>query len=102
MYLKISELILRAIGSEGGIPPPEPLFRPPRLACPTEAVRRREAEAKRTNSSFHSAFSGTPSFARFGGKFFLYFPSINTGLSLMVMVILPPLADFVSVLKAVE
>jgi hypothetical protein len=30
-------------------------FRPPRLACPTEAVRRREAEAKRTISSFSRA-----------------------------------------------
>ncbi len=36
VYLKKSELILRAIGSAGGIPP-EPPFRPPRL----------EAEAKR-------------------------------------------------------
>jgi hypothetical protein len=41
VYLKKSELILRAIGSAGGIPP-EPPFRPPRL----------EAEAKRTISSF--------------------------------------------------
>ncbi len=41
VYLKKSELILRAIGSVGGIPP-KPPFRPPRL----------EAEAKRTISSF--------------------------------------------------
>ena len=50
VYLKKSELILRAIGSAGGIPP-APL-RPSRLACPTEAVRRREAEVKRTILSF--------------------------------------------------
>jgi hypothetical protein len=45
VYLKKSELILRAIGSAGGIPP-EPPFRPPRL----------EAEAKRTISSFSFRF----------------------------------------------
>jgi len=39
VYLKKSELILRLIGSAGGIPP-EPPFRPPRL----------EAEAKRQNA----------------------------------------------------
>jgi hypothetical protein len=38
VYLKKSELILRAIGSAGGIPP-EPPFRPPRLACPTETEK---------------------------------------------------------------
>jgi len=47
VYLKKSELILRAIGSAGGRAKTEPPFRPPRLACPTEVVRRREAEAKR-------------------------------------------------------
>jgi len=52
VYLKKSELILRAIGSAGGRAKTEPPFRPPRLACPTEAVRRREAEAERTISSF--------------------------------------------------
>ena len=40
-YLKKSELILRAIGSAGGIPP-RPPFRPPR----------QKAEAERTISSF--------------------------------------------------
>jgi hypothetical protein len=45
VYLKKSELILRPIGSAGGIPP-EPPFRPPRL----------EAEAKRTISSFSFRF----------------------------------------------
>jgi hypothetical protein len=45
VYLKKSELILRAIGSAGGIPP-EPPFRPPRL----------EAEAKRAISSFSFRF----------------------------------------------
>jgi len=45
VYLKKSELILRAIGSVGGIPP-EPPFRPPCL----------EAEAKRTISSFPFRF----------------------------------------------
>jgi hypothetical protein len=44
VYLKKSELILRTIGSAGGIPP-EPPFRPPRF----------EAEAKRTISSFSRA-----------------------------------------------
>jgi len=51
VYLKISEPI-SLTGSAGGRAKTEPLFRPPRLACPTEAVRRREAEAKRTISSF--------------------------------------------------
>lgn len=41
VYLKKFELILRTIGSAGGIPP-KPPFRPPRL----------EAEAKRTISNF--------------------------------------------------
>jgi hypothetical protein len=62
--LKISELILRTIGS-AGCPEADashrygvkiaPVVSPrslPRLACPIEAVRRREAEAKRTISSF--------------------------------------------------
>jgi len=53
VYLKKSEPILRAIGSAGRIPP-EPPFRPPRLACPTN---RREAEAKRTISSFSRALA---------------------------------------------
>jgi hypothetical protein len=44
VYLKKSEMILRAIGSAGG-KPPEPPFRPPRL----------ETEAKRTISSFSLA-----------------------------------------------
>jgi len=44
--LKISEPKLR-LGSAGGRAKTKPPFRPPRLACPTEAVRRREAEAKR-------------------------------------------------------
>jgi hypothetical protein len=44
VYSKKSELILRVIGSAGGIPP-EPFFGPPRL----------EAEAKRTISSFSLA-----------------------------------------------
>jgi len=46
VYLKISEPI-SLTGSAGGRAKTEPPFRPPRLACPTEAVRRREAEAKR-------------------------------------------------------
>jgi hypothetical protein len=72
VYLKKFELILRAIGSAGGIPP-EPPFRPPRLACPTEAVRRREVEAKRTISSFsiHSANYEILTNFSFGGKFFI-------------------------------
>jgi hypothetical protein len=45
VYLKKSELILRATCSAGEIPP-EPPFRPPRL----------EAEAKRTISSFSFRF----------------------------------------------
>ena len=44
--------LISLTGSAGGRAKTEPLFRPPRLACPTEAVRRREAEAKRTISSF--------------------------------------------------
>jgi len=55
VYLKISEPI-SLTGSAGGRAKTEPLFRPPRLACPTEAVRRREAEAKRTISSFSFRF----------------------------------------------
>jgi hypothetical protein len=51
--LKISEPKLH-LGSAGGILP-KPPFHPPRLACTTEAVRRREAEAKRTISSFSRA-----------------------------------------------
>ena len=58
------ELILRAIGSAGGIPP-EPPIRPPRL----------EAEAKRTISSFSARFASYKNHSDFcfGGKFFLFF-----------------------------
>jgi len=63
--LKISEPI-SLTGSAGGIPP-KPPFRPPRLACPTEAVRRREAEVERTISSFSNPpladYSALPSLA---------------------------------------
>jgi len=50
--LKISER--NSLGSAGGRGVWEE-FRPPRLACPTEAVRRREAEAERAISSFSLA-----------------------------------------------
>jgi len=46
VYLKKSELILRAIGSAGGRAKTEPPFRPPRL----------EAETKRTISSMSCKF----------------------------------------------
>jgi len=46
VYLKISEPI-SLTGSAGGRAKTKPPFRPPRLVYPTEAVRRREAEAKR-------------------------------------------------------
>jgi hypothetical protein len=64
VYLKKSELILRAIGSAGGRAKTEPPFRPPRL----------EAEAKRTISSFsiHSANYEILTNFSFGGKFFKY------------------------------
>jgi len=55
VYLKISEPI-SLTGSAGGRAKTEPLFRPPRLACPTEAVRRREAEAKSLPRSEREAF----------------------------------------------
>jgi len=54
VYLKISEPI-SLTGSAGGRAKTKPPFRPPRLVYPTEAVRRREAEAKRTISSFSLA-----------------------------------------------
>jgi len=54
VYLKESELILRAIGSMGEIPP-ELLFCPPRL----------EAEAERTISSFWSHLAGLTKSYRF-------------------------------------
>jgi len=55
VYLKISEPI-SLTGSAGGRAKTKPPFRPPRLACPTEAVRRREVEAKRTIPSFSFRF----------------------------------------------
>jgi len=54
VYLKKSEPI-SLTGSAGGRAKIEPPFRQPRPACPIEAARRREAEAKRTISSFSLA-----------------------------------------------
>jgi len=56
--LKISEP--KSLGSAGGRAKTKPPFRPPRLACPTEAVRRREAEAERTILSFSLVANSKP------------------------------------------
>jgi len=60
MYLKISEPI-SLTGAAGGPPPKKPL----------SARRALKRKRKGRFQVFRSAYSGTPSFARFGGKFFI-------------------------------
>jgi hypothetical protein len=69
VYLKKSELILRAIGSAGGRAKTD-------LPSASLALKRKR---KGRFQVFRSAFSGTLGFAQFGGKFFLntFFNNFN-------------------------
>jgi hypothetical protein len=51
VYLKKSELILRAIGSAGGIPP-EPPIRPPRLEAEAKRQTAKESEKMSARTLF--------------------------------------------------
>jgi hypothetical protein len=51
VYLKKFELILRAIGSAGGIPP-KPTFRPPRLEAEAKRQTAKESEKMSARTLF--------------------------------------------------